>query len=221
MKQIKFISWVLLLVCLSIGCASCGSFGEGFLAGMGGYSPGYSSYGGYNAYAAGSMPGANASMQEVHNWAMANAIQQTNAQNFQMQQVSNWAMNNAIQQTNAQEEEEYQQYLRATGSNISKDEWRIKVGEALMESNSSASKSSSSSSSSTRSSSTSSSSNKRKKCVPSVWLGSQDHRYCYGTGKCDNCNGRGYITSFGNTVKCTYCHTTGKCQMCNGTGYLD
>ncbi|MCD8386364.1 MAG: hypothetical protein LUD17_05665 [Bacteroidales bacterium] len=222
MKKFNLFVTIFLILTLQ----SCGSFGEGFLAGMGGYSPmGYSSYGGYNAYTANSMPGANASLQEVNNWAMASAIQQTNAQNAQMQQVSNWAMSSAIQQTNAQEEEAYQWFLNATGSNISKDEWRMLVAQAYAESNGNDTSYGSTSYGSSNGSYTSSSSStsSRRKCIPTLsqWGGSTDHSYCYGSGKCHNCNGRGYVESFGNTVQCTYCKSSGKCQRCHGSGYLD
>lgn len=43
---------------------------------------------------------------------------------------------------------------------------------------------------------------------------------CYGTGKCRNCDGKGWHTGFSlnEHVKCGNCNQTGKCSACGGTG---
>jgi hypothetical protein len=41
---------------------------------------------------------------------------------------------------------------------------------------------------------------------------------CYGTGKCNNCFGIGYIRGDGKYEKCRTCNGTGKCIACGGSG---
>lgn len=39
-------------------------------------------------------------------------------------------------------------------------------------------------------------------------------------GKCLKCNETGWITSFGNRVKCSFCDTYANCNRCHGTGKI-
>ena len=54
--------------------------------------------------------------------------------------------------------------------------------------------------------------------------GGTDKRMCYhcmGSGKCDNCDGKGYTLNYNGTesTMCVFCGGTGKCPSCNGEGY--
>ncbi|MGB9980130.1 zinc-ribbon domain-containing protein [Methanobacterium sp.] len=53
---------------------------------------------------------------------------------------------------------------------------------------------------------------------------SGDKRMCYhcmGSGKCDNCDGKGYDLNSNGTesTTCVFCGGSGKCTSCNGEGY--
>lgn len=91
---------------------------------------------------------------------------------------------------------------------------------------------SSNSSSGFHSPSNNSSSNKKdkRKCVACGGSGKCENwnlgsvtlsgQYCSGSGKCSNCNGKGYVQSTYTTgyMDCTYCNSTGNCGKCGGTG---
>ena len=54
--------------------------------------------------------------------------------------------------------------------------------------------------------------------------GGSDKRMCYhcmGSGKCDNCDGKGYDLNSNGTesTTCVFCGGSGKCTSCNGEGY--
>lgn len=107
--------------------ASCGSFGEGFLAGignMGGYS-----YGG-NSYMATANAG-NMNYLLDPNYAVA----QTMAQQQQYNQVFNNIAQQSVNQVLSEEEQEYQTFCKynkkADGTNYTKNEWRALKGEAI------------------------------------------------------------------------------------------
>lgn len=51
----------------------------------------------------------------------------------------------------------------------------------------------------------------------------QDCHVCHGSGVCQTCNGRGYVTNYGVKSDCPNCYLqnmrpTGKCSRCQGTG---
>lgn len=53
--------------------------------------------------------------------------------------------------------------------------------------------------------------------------GYKDCHVCHGSGRCQTCNGTGYVTNFGNTSECPNCqieygHRNGKCSVCHGKG---
>ncbi len=45
---------------------------------------------------------------------------------------------------------------------------------------------------------------------------------CNGTGKCDECKGKGkkYLGFFHGEATYSHCNGTGKCKNCKGTGYM-
>ena len=48
-----------------------------------------------------------------------------------------------------------------------------------------------------------------------------DCKACGGTGRCANCDGKGFITSHRIGIgarKCKVCNGKQKCQVCKGTG---
>lgn len=192
-----------------IAFTSCGSFGEGLLAGMSGM--GYGGYGGYN----GGSSGGNMDYLLDPNYAMAQTMAQQNYYN----QVHNSILKQSISQVNAKEEQEYQEFCRynkkSDGSNYTKDEWRALKGQAIQNMKE-GNQGYSNNSSGTNSSSSSSSRTCRKLSV-------SDEAHCNGTGVCPKCNGkkRYYDNSFGldNWVDpCVVCNGSGKCPSCHGTG---
>lgn len=46
----------------------------------------------------------------------------------------------------------------------------------------------------------------------------KDCPICYGSGDCQNCNGKGWRYVLGDPHDCTNCNKTGHCPYCNGTG---
>lgn len=202
---------ILLLALTSSVLTSCGSFGEGLLAGLSGMGGGMNYGMGYN-YAATNGGNMNYLLNPQY------AAAQTAAQYNQMNQVGNMIAAQTINQTIAQEEREYQQFCQGfkkpDGSCYTKDEWRAMKGQAINEL-----KYGNSSSNSTYTSSSSSSSSERR-CVRSS---ASDYAHCGGSGICQKCNGKKkyYDTSFGNARwvdPCPVCNGTGKCPGCNGTG---
>lgn len=203
MKNLKLLFLAMAVLLL----ASCGSFGEGFLAGignMGGYS-----YGG-NSYMATANAG-NMNYLLDPNYAVA----QTMAQQQQYNQVFNNIAQQSINQVLSEEEQEYQTFCKynkkADGTNYTKNEWRALKGEAIRNMN--GGNTSVGSSNSTISGSGSSSrtySTSGKTC-----------HICHGYKKCWTCSGnRTYINPLTNKrVACPNC-TNGWCSRCNGTGKI-
>lgn len=179
--------------------SSCGSFGEGFLAGLGNMGGGY----GYTA------PSSSGNMNYLldPNYAVA----QTMAQQQQYNQVFGSMAQQAVNQVLSEEDQEYQQFCKynkkADGSNYSKNEWRAMKGQAIQNMKNNGSTNSSYSRNSTTTSATTSSS---KTCY-----------ICHGTKKCWTCSGnRTYINPLTNKrVACPNC-TNGWCSRCNGTGNI-
>lgn len=187
--------------------ASCGSFGEGILAGignMGGYS-----YGG-NSYMATANAG-NMNYLLDPNYAVA----QTMAQQQQYNQVFNNIAQQSVNQVLSEEEQEYQTFCKynkkADGTNYTKNEWRALKGEAIRNMNGgnisvgSSNSTIRGSGSSNRTTSTSG-----KIC-----------HICHGYKKCRTCSGNcTYINPLTNKrVACPNC-TNGWCSRCNGTGKI-
>ncbi len=207
MKKFKYLLLALFVPVL----VSCGSFGEGLLAGlgnMGGYG-----YGG-NSYITPSS-GGNMDYLLDPNYAVA----QTMAQQQQYNQVFNSIAQQSVNQVLSEEENEYQTFCKynkkADGSNYTKSEWRTLKGQAIQNMNSGASVVSTgttvgASSSSVNSSTNNSSSSSGKTC-----------HMCHGTKKCWTCGGNmKYINPYtGKYVACPNC-TTGWCSKCGGTGRL-
>lgn len=187
--------------------ASCGSFGEGFLAGignMGGYS-----YGG-NSYMATANAG-NMNYLLDPNYAVA----QTMAQQQQYNQVFNNIAQQSINQVLSEEEQEYQNFCKynkkADGTNYTKNEWRALKGEAIRNMNGgNTSVGSSNSTISGSGSSSRTNSTSGKTC-----------HICNGYKKCWTCSGnRTFINPLTNKrVACPNC-TNGWCSRCNGTGKI-
>lgn len=203
MKNLKLLFLAMAVLLL----ASCGSFGEGFLAGignMGGYS-----YGG-NSYMATANAG-NMNYLLDPNYAVA----QTMAQQQQYNQVFNNIAQQSINQVLSEEEQEYQNFCKynkkADGTNYTKNEWRALKGEAIRNMNGgntsvgSPNSTISGSGSSSRTNSTSG-----KTC-----------HICHGYKKCWTCSGnRTFINPLTNKrVACPNC-TNGWCSRCNGTGKI-
>lgn len=173
--------------------ASCGSFGEGFLAGignMGGYS-----YGG-NSYMATANAG-NMNYLLDPNYAVA----QTMAQQQQYNQVFNNIAQQSVNQVLSEEEQEYQTFCKynkkADGTNYTKNEWRALKGEAIRNMNgSNTSVGSSNSTVSGSGSSSRTNSTSGKTC-----------HICHGYKKCWTCSGNHtYINPLTNKrVACPNC----------------
>lgn len=206
----------LILYCITLLCVSCGSFGEGLLAGMSGMG-GYGYAGGYTPSAYNS--GGNMNYLLDPNYAMA----QTMAQQNQYNQVFNSIAAQTVNQVNAKEEQEYQNFCKynkkSDGSNYTKNEWRALVGAAIQESKGRTTSSSTTSSRNTNRSYSSSSSNSSI-CLKSS---AADIAHCNGNGVCAKCNGKKkyYDTSYGVSHwvdPCVTCNGTGKCPSCHGTG---
>lgn len=204
MKKIKF----LLLGIVTLMLASCGSFGEGFLAGIGNMG----GYGGYGSSYVAPSGGGNMNYLLDPNYTVA----QTMAQQQQYNQVFNNIAKQTVNQVLSEEEQEYQNFCKynkkADGSNYTKSEWRALKGQAIQNMNSGGSSGSPRSSSYGRSSSSGSSS--------STSSGKTCH-ICHGTKKCWTCGGnQTYINPLTNKrVACPNC-TNGWCCRCNGTGKL-
>ena len=197
-----------LLVIPIIVFVSCGSFGEGLLAGIGNMG----GYGGYGKTCVAPSGGGNMNYLLDPNYAVA----QTMAQQQQYNQVFNNIAKQTVNQVLSEEEQEYQNFCKAfkkaDGSNYTKSEWRALKGQAIQNMNSGASSSRSSNSSNGRSSSGGSSS--------TSYSGKTCH-VCHGYKKCWTCGGnRTYINPLTNKrIACPNC-TDGWCSRCNGTGKL-
>ena len=55
--------------------------------------------------------------------------------------------------------------------------------------------------------------------------GYEDCHVCHGSGRCQTCNGTGYVTNYGKTSECPNClieagRRTGKCSVCRGRGKI-
>ena len=184
---------------MAISMLSCGSFGEGLLAGMAGYG-GTGFYGG--GYSSSGYGGGNMNYLLDPAYAMA--------------QVSN------KQEQNYQEFSKYNK--KADGSSYTRNEYNAMIAQAAYQSSSSSSSSSysssySSSSSSSYSGSSSSSSSSRTCQKQSA----TDIAHCNGNRICSKCNGKKKYsdTSFGISHwvdPCVNCNGTGKCPGCGGTG---
>lgn len=180
---------------LCIAFTSCGSFGEGMLAGL--VSMG-NNYGGVGTGFT-SMPN-------------------TTGGNMDYLLDPNYA----VQQVLSQEEQEYQTFCaynkKPDGSNYTKSEWRMMKGQAIQNMKNGESTYSSNSSSNGSSGNSSATSRTCKK------LSVSDLAHCGGSGVCQRCNGqkRYWDNSFGNghwVDPCIICGGTGKCPSCNGTGH--
>lgn len=203
MKKLKLLFLAMAVLLL----ASCGSFGEGFLAGIG--NMGSYSYGG-NSY----MTSANAGNMNYlldPNYAVA----QTMAQQQQYNQVFNNIAQQSVNQVLSEEEQEYQTFCKynkkADGTNYTKNEWRALKGKAIRNMNGgNTSVGSSNSTISGSGSSIRTNSTSDKTC-----------HICHGTKKCWTCSGnRTYINPLTNKrVACPNC-TNGWCSRCNGTGKI-
>ena len=203
MKKFKY----LLLALFLPGLVSCGSFGEGLLAGisnMGGY--GY----GENSYITPSS-GGNINYLLDPNY----AISQTMAQQQQYNQVFNSIAQQSVNQVLSEEEQEYQNFCKynkkSDGSNYTKSEWRALKGQAIQNMNSG--KASGASNSTNYNHSNSYNTNTSS--------GGKTCHICHGTKKCWTCGGyqtyRNPLTN--KKVACPNC-TNGWCSKCNGTGRL-
>lgn len=56
---------------------------------------------------------------------------------------------------------------------------------------------------------------------PQTQREAKDCQRCWGSGKCQTCNGRGYYTELGvgsGTLDCPNCNKTGRCSSCGGSG---
>lgn len=204
MKKFKYL---LLAIFVSM-LTSCGSFGEGLLAGlgnMGGYGFGGNSY---------MTPSSSGNMDYLldPNYAVA----QTMAQQQQYNQTFNNIAHQTVNQVLSEEEQEYQTFCKynkkSDGSNYTKSEWQALKGQAIQNMN--RGKTSGVNTNSTncnRSNSTNtSSSSKGKTC-----------HICHGTKKCWTCGGnQTYINPFtAKRIACPNC-TNGWCSRCNGTGKI-
>ncbi len=194
MRTIKY----LILFVMTFPMVSCGSFGEGILAGLSSFgNSGY--YGG--GYSATGFSGGN------------------------MDYLLDPAY--AIAQVSFQEEQDYQEFSKynkkADGSNYTRDDYKAMVGQAYQSTKQSSSSSSSSSysgSSSSGYSGSSSNSSSSRKCL---MQSATDIAHCNGTGICSKCNGKKkyFDSSLGLSHwvdPCVICNGTGKCPSCGGTG---
>lgn len=197
MRRIYKIVFVFLATFL---VTSCGSFGEGILAGLGNMGGGY----GYGY----TVPQAGGNMNYLldPNYAVA----QTMAQQQQYNQVFNNIAKQTVNQVQSQEELEYQQFCKynkkSDGSNYTKSEWRAMKGQAIRNVSNGGTATPSSNGFRPSSNGTGSS----KTC-----------HICHGTKKCWTCNGkRTYINPLTNKREvCPNC-TNGWCSRCNGTGKI-
>lgn len=200
----------IVICCLLL--SSCGSFGEGLLAGLSGMG-GYGGFGGYNTAAY----SGNRNMDYLLN--PNYAIAQVAAQQ-QYNQVFNAIATQTVNEVNVKEEQEYQAFCRsgikkADGTNYTKQEWRALVGQSIQDANSNSSTKVSGTSSHNTGTTSSSSHICRK-------LSASDLAHCNGNGKCPKCNGdkKYYDTSYGVARwvdPCVICKGSGKCPSCKGT----
>lgn len=195
MKKTVFCIFVSVVTTL---VTSCGSFGEGLLAGLGGMGGGY----GYGYMTP--RTGGNMDYLLDPNYTVA----QTMARQQQYNQVYNSLARQTVDKVLTEEEQEYQQFCKAfkkpDGSQYTKDEWRALKGQAIQNMKNGGNTNSSSGRSGTVTQQSSSS----KSCS-----------MCRGTKKCWTCSGnRSYINPLTNKrVSCPNC-TNGNCPKCNGTG---
>lgn len=203
MKTIKY----LLLAFFLPLVASCGSFGEGMLAGLA--NMGEYGFGG-NGYMVSSGSG-NMDYLLDPNYTIA----QTMAQQQQYNQVLGNIAQQSVNQVLSEEEQEYQNfckyYKKPDGSNYTKSEWRALKGQAVQNMNRSKTSDVANGTNYERNSSTNTSSSS----------GGKTCHICHGTKKCWTCGGkRTYINPLTNKrVACPNC-TNGWCSRCNGTGKL-
>ena len=204
MKKFKHLLLALFVPVL----VSCGSFGEGLLAGlgnMGGYG-----YGGNNYMAPSS--GGNMNYLLDPNYAVA----QTMAQQQQYNQVFNSIAQQSVNQVLSEEEQEYQTFCKynkkSDGSNYTKSEWRALKGQAIQNMNSGKS---------TVVNSNGTNYGRSNSTNTNTSSGGKTCHICHGTKKCWTCGGnRTYINPLTNKrVACPNC-TNGWCSRCNGTGRL-
>ena len=204
MKKFKYLLLALFVPVL----VSCGSFGEGLLAGlgnMGGYG-----YGG-NSYITPSS-GGNMNYLLDPNYAVA----QTMAQQQQYNQVFNSIAQQSVNQVLSEEEQEYQTFCKynkkSDGSNYTKSEWRALKGQAIQNMNSGKS---------TVVNSNNTNYGRSNSTNTNTSSGGKTCHICHGTKKCWTCGGnRTYINPLTNKrVVCPNC-TNGWCSRCNGTGIL-
>lgn len=177
---------------------SCGSFGEGFLAGLTSFAPGGSPATSNAYWRTSPMPAAGSGN--------INALLDPNL---------------AIAQVLSKEQQDYQQFCmynrKPDGSNYTLNEYRAMVGQAYQDVKSG---NTSSTTRNTKSGGGGSSSSK-KKCIK---ISATDNAHCNGTGVCSKCNGKKkyYDTSLGIPKwvdPCVVCRGTGKCPGCQGKGY--
>ena len=200
--------------------SSCGSFGEGLLAGLT-CMTGSGGNGGMGGYATSVYSGGGGNMDYLLN--PNYAVAQVAAQQQQYNQVYNAIAAKTINEVNAKEEQEYQEFCRSgfkkfDGTNYTKQEWRALVGQSIQDAKNGTSTRVSGNSS--RSTGTVSSSTR----VCRKWSAS-DLAHCNGNGKCPKCNGdkKYYDASFGIphwVDPCVICNGSGKCPSCRGTGRL-
>ena len=204
MKKFKHLLLALFVPVL----VSCGSFGEGLLAGlgnMGGYG-----YGGNNYMTPSS--GGNMNYLLDPNYAVA----QTMAQQQQYNQVFNSIAQQSVNQVLSEEEQEYQTFCKynkkSDGSNYTKSEWRALKGQAIQNMNSGKS---------TVVNSNGTNYGRSNSANTNTSSGGKTCHICHGTKKCWTCGGnRTYINPLTNKrVACPNC-TNGWCSRCNGTGRL-
>ncbi len=204
MKKFKYLLLALFVPVL----VSCGSFGEGLLAGlsnMGGYG-----YGG-NSYITPSS-GGNMDYLLDPNYAVA----QTMAQQQQYNQVFNSIAQQSVNQVLSEEDQEYQTFCKynkkSDGSNYTKSEWRALKGQAIQNMNSGKS---------TVVNSNNTNYGRSNSTNTNTSSGEKTCHICHGTKKCWTCVGnRTYINPLTNKrVACPNC-TNGWCSRCNGTGRL-
>lgn len=205
----KIINHILFFSCITALLTSCGSFGQGFLAGMSGMG-GYGSYG-VNSY----NNGGNMDYLLNPNYAVAQTIAQQNQYNQMFSSTTSQTFNQVL----AQEEQEYQNFCqynkKPDGSNYTKDEWRAMIGQAIQNSNTGTYTTSNSNDTYSENGSST------KKCTK---LTATDDAHCNGSGICSKCNGKKkyFDNTFGNNLwidPCPVCKGSGKCPSCQGKGY--
>lgn len=198
MKKILF---VICCVAFSAVLTSCGSFGEGFLAGLGSFTN----------------SGFYPSVSYV-NTSASSYSSGTSALNRNYAAELNALSNLTIAQGQAEEEREYQnyksQFKKADGSDYTKNEWRAIQGEAYMRMKNEGNTLSSTTQYQYNNTTTSSA----KKCTTCNGTGRMPYNTFpaqYGQNnsykvKCNEC-GQSFPKSWGHT------HTT--CTSCHGKGY--